>query len=355
MRLDESFSKTQLEHLLSQAIPTLLTNYNASTVGVDIDFSGGNYSELARRFASWSQNNPGLADKVVWAVGYETSAPSATIKSTQDGFCDDCAGLSCKLRFTPKAVFGTMKDPGNYALAIATPDLDQINRSSVRFVCQSQSETPLKTFHFRLVEDYCQGRTTIATCRDLQQNRQATSRIYSWYYAKPVDLCELVSCQERDLGYPKTGTPNQISGKIVILYSDVASNDEHMTIMGSRKGAEIIASLAQNELQFGVTPHWHVTTLKWGVEGVFTLLLILLFHWRYTQTWAIVIAIGLFVLYVYLVPRLALWVPDFGDYVLAIIVVFWVEVLAKSAWQSVVTDRVKTQKSPPVTLLTNKH
>jgi hypothetical protein len=346
VRIDESFSKQQLERLLSRAIPTLLTDYDATTVGVDIDFSGGAYSGLAQDFASWDKKNPQLAQKVVWAVGYEDTGEAATAGEAQDPFCEDCAGLSCKVRFVPKPVFGTINDPSNYALALAIPDLDNVNRSSARFVCQSQTEKPLKSFHFKLVEIYCQGRTGMATCRDLQQNKQATTKIYSWYDAKPVDLCQLVSCQDNDLGNRKSGSIARMTGKIVVVYSDVPSNDEHMTIMGARKGAEIIASLTENELQFGVAPHWRVAAMKWVLEAILTLLLIFLFHWRYTRSWAILIAIIVFALYVYAVPWLAAWVPDFADYVLAVIVTFSIEVLLKSAWQSVVGSRAKT---PPGT------
>jgi hypothetical protein len=107
-----------------------------------------------------------------------------------------------------------------------------------------------------------------------------------------------------------------------------------MTMVGARKGAEIVASLIENELLFGVAPPWRVSTLKWTLEAVLTLLLIFLFHWRYTRSWAILLAAAVFVLYLSLLPQLATWVPDFRNYVLAVIVTFWIEVLLKSAWHS---------------------
>src|SRR5947209_11501456 len=85
VRIDQSFSKSQLERLLSSAIPTLLSDYAATTVGVDIDFSAGGYSQLARDFASWSKTNPQLVEKIVWAVGYE-NAGEDTAGAAQDPF-----------------------------------------------------------------------------------------------------------------------------------------------------------------------------------------------------------------------------------------------------------------------------
>jgi hypothetical protein len=45
-------------------------------------------------------------------------------------------------------------------------------------------------------------------------------------------------------------------------------------------------------------------------------------------------AIGVFVLYLYSVPRLATWVPDFRNLVLAMILAFWLEILVKLAWHA---------------------
>jgi hypothetical protein len=335
VRLEQSFSKPQLEALLSRAIPMLATDFGATAVGVDIDFSNGGYASLARDLANWSTKNPALSRKVVWAVGYQSEPrqPTTTLE-TDAASCEDCSGLSCKVRFTPNPVFGTENDPNNYALALAFPDLDNVNRSSARFVCHSQSERPLKSLHFRLVEMFCEGRSGMVTCRNLQQNKQARTQIYSWYHTQPIDLCQLVSCGDKDLG-AKRSESSDLADKIVLVYSEAPSNDEHMTIVGSQKGAEIVASLIENELQFGVAlPWWHIWGMKWALELAFTVLMIFLFHWRYTQSWAILVAIGFFVLYVYLVPRLVAWVPDFRNYVLAIILAFWLEVLLKSAWQS---------------------
>jgi hypothetical protein len=341
IRLDQSFSKPQLERLFSHAIPILLTDYRATAVGIDIDFSEGGYSQLADDFASWTEKNPADAGRVVWAVGYENAGKSTAARDAENPFCEDCSGLSCKVRFVPKPVFGSDKDPTNYALALAVPDIDRVHRSSARFFCHTQTEKRLEAFHFRLVEIYCQDHPAVATCGELQQHKQARTNIYSWDDPEPLDLCQLVSCQEKDLGNKTDGLPNQINGKIVVLYSDVPSNDEHMTIMGERKGAEIVASLVENELQFGVAPHWRVQAVEWSIEGLFTVVMILLFHWRYTQSWAILIATAFFILYVYLVPRLAAWVPDFRNYVLAIILTFWIEVLLKAAWQSIFGESAK--------------
>jgi hypothetical protein len=65
------FSKEDLQALLSQAIPVLVDGYNARVLGVDIDFSNGEFSTLAGNFARWSEQNQGSAGKVVWAVGYQ--------------------------------------------------------------------------------------------------------------------------------------------------------------------------------------------------------------------------------------------------------------------------------------------
>lgn len=353
VRLDRSFPRTELERLLSNAIPTLMTDYRPAAMGVDIDFSGQGYSDLAANFERWSAKNPDLANKVVWAVGYGDDlhkTPQEPSAGGEAALCEGCSGspgLSCKVRFTPKPVFGNSPNastgtssaqPLNYGLAIALPDLDGVNRHSARFVCHSQSEMPLKAFHFKLVELYCDGRSQLEACRDLQHNKQARTTIYSWYKVEPIDLCRLVNCAG-DLGSKSAQAPSDLFDKIVLLYSDTPSNDEHMTMMGEHKGAEIVASLVENELQFGVAPSWHAAALKMTVEAILTLLLIFLFHWRRTESWAIVIAAALFGLYIYLTPWLGKWVPDFRNYVLAIILAFWIEVLFKSAWHSVASHQ----------------
>jgi hypothetical protein len=347
VRLDQSLSKQQLQTLLAGAIPSLISDYGASTVGVDIDFSEGGYKELANSFAAWSQSNPHLSDKIVWAVGYVPGprplvAPKECPKVQ---ICDDCSGLTCKDRYIPKSVFGSDYNPPNYALAVAFPSVDCVSRSSARFVCHSQTVARVTAFHFMLVEIYCQGRTDIATCRELQPNKQAETNLYAWYESSPLDLCNLVSCQDASMGTPLKRSTELLSDKIVILYSDVPSDDEHPTPVGSSKGAEIVASLVENELQFGVAQVWRVWLMKWALECIATALLIFLFHWRYTESWAILLAIGVFVLYVHFVPRLVTWVPDFRNYVLAVILTFWIEVLLKSAWSSIWASKSLASKS----------
>src|SRR4029078_9944461 len=116
------FSKEDLQALLSQAIPVLVDGYNARVLGVDIDFSNGEFSTLAGNFARWSEQNQGSASKVVWAVGYQ--APEKNRGAAPDiwaAFCQDC-GKSCQARFRPKLVFGGNYNPQNYALAIPFPD-----------------------------------------------------------------------------------------------------------------------------------------------------------------------------------------------------------------------------------------
>jgi hypothetical protein len=346
VRLDQSLSKAQLQLLMSRSIPTLVTEFGATAVGVDIDFSIGGYSQLSKDYAKWSHANPWLSSRVVWAGGYvNPPVTNATPPPDRSALCDDCSDIACTSRFVPKSVFGDSEEPSNYAMAVAFRSIDEKNRSSARFVCHAQTEMPLKSFHFTLVEIYCKGRTDIVTCRDLQPNKQAETQLHAWYQSVPLDLCALVGCSDADMGKPLKTSTDLFSNKIVILYSDVPSNDEHMTIVGMRKGADIIASLVENELQFGVAPQWRVLFMKWLLEGIITLLLIFLFHWRYTQQWAILIAGGLFVVYVYFVPRLSTWVPDFRNYVLAVILAFWLEVLLKSAWQSVVGEKPHSDNS----------
>lgn len=126
-----------------------------------------------------------------------------------------------------------------------------------------------------------------------------------------------------------------IAGKIVLLYTEVPRDDEHLTMEGTKKGAEVVASLIENELQFGVAPGWHVKVLEGTLEALTILILAGLFHWRHTERWAILPAAVLFVVYVHFIPRLATWVPDFRNFVLAIVLSFWVEALVKLGWRNI--------------------
>ena len=332
------FSKEDLQALLSQAIPVLVDGYNARVLGVDIDFSNGEFSTLAGNFARWSEQNQGSAGKIVWAVGYQ--APEKNRGAAPDiwaAFCQDC-GKPCQARFRPKLVFGGNYNPQNYALAIPFPDVDNVNRSSARFVCHADHEEPLDLFHFKLFKDYCAGGSTLATCRTLTQNSQAKNPIYIWDAPEPSNLCGLVNCAAKsgsEFGARLHDTGNPLADKIVILYSDVPGDDEHVTMEGLQKGAAIEASLVNNELRFGVAQSWTVQAMKWTIEVVLAGMLALLFHWKYTESWAIAIAAVLFVGYLQVLPAIENWLPDFRDYVLAIILVFWIEVLIKSFFNSV--------------------
>jgi hypothetical protein len=180
--LSRPFSNAALQSLLSGAIPALLNAYQAAAVGVDIDFSTGNYKDLAREFSEWSTKNPESAKQVVWAVAYANEQREASRRPLPGlgiAFCEQCSGVGCKLRFTPLPVFGGNNNPSNYGLSIAFPDADGVNRAALRFVCHTDSEKPLKAFHFKLVEAYCDGRPDLATCRYLMRDKQARTAIYS--------------------------------------------------------------------------------------------------------------------------------------------------------------------------------
>jgi hypothetical protein len=333
VRLDRSLAKPDLQSLLSAAIPILVHEYGVSAVGVDIDFSRGGYDALASKVASWETEDSETSRKTVWAVGYENGSAEPPM-DTEAAFCESCAKTDCRTRFVPKSVFGGDRDPSNYGLAIAFPDLDGVNRRSGRFVCHSQTQSRLATFHFKLVELYCATHPDLATCRDLSVNAQAPVNIYSWYKTEPEDLCKLWSCEATHLGARTSQRFDDLAHKIVILYSDVPSDDEHPTMVNTKKGAEILASLIENELEFGVLPESYARFSKWSSEALLTLLLIFLFNWPRTEHWAIIIATGLFAMYVRLIPSLASWVPDFRHYALGIILAFWIEVLVKSAWHN---------------------
>ena len=350
-------SKKDLQAVLSRAIPGLVDGYNARVVGVDIDFSGGQFPALAANFARWSEKNPGSAKKVVWAVG-DQAPPANQSRRTENiwlAFCQECGGVSCRARFRPNLVFGGNYNPQSYALAIPFPDVDNVNRSSARFVCHADSEEQLDLFHFKLFKDYCAGGSNLVTCKKLEQYSQAKNPIYVWDAPDPLDLCSLVNCSadSGELGARLPDKGNPLADKIVILYSDVPGNDEHVTTEGLKKGAAIEASLVNNELRFGVAPSWSVEAVKWTIELSLSGVLMFLFHWGRTKSWAIAIAAGLFYGYLHVVPVIENWVPDFRDYVLAIILVFWIEVLLKSFWNSLhlktVWEKVWAKLKPPKT------
>jgi hypothetical protein len=236
------------------------------------------------------------------------------------------------MRFTPLPVFDGPDNPINYGLGVAFPDLDAVNRMSLRFVCHSKTVERLETFHFKLVKIYCASHPDLATCGgDL--SKQSRSTIYVWYDFPPIDLCGLVSCKTADAA-ADPALYRDIAGKVVILYSDVPSDDVHHTIANQQKGAAIIASLIENELAFGIKKRWPVIFVERTIEVILTLCLFGLFHWRRTTTWAIIPATLIFVVYLLLATRLARWVPDFRNYVLAIILCFWIETILKLAWNN---------------------
>jgi hypothetical protein len=359
VRLDQTFPKSQFEELLANAIPTLLDDYRSDIVGVDMDFFSGNakYQNLAAALAAAAKSNPRVADSVIWAVPPERSAQPAAQGQTMklaDIFCADCSDAEhpCRARLNPQPVFGTNDDPQNYALAIGVPDEDDRNRWSPRFVCQRNTQARLNTFHFAIVDIYCRRHPdALLACRDFQPNRQSRSRMYAWYHAENIDLCRLVNCHGQTLGRTdglpeaaKSEFQGKLANNIVILYWDEPGNDEHMTMLGTEKGAAIVASLIENELQVGAQPHFWVLVLKYSMEALITVLLVFLFHYKYTKSLAILIAFGLFVLYLRLAPLLSSWVPDFRDYVFVLILAFWLEVLLKSAVHDV-TAAIRSRKS----------
>ena len=70
VRVRKRLTKDKLQSVLSDALPVLLNGYNAAAVGVDIDFSGGGYSELVTNFSKWSSGDPQAAQKILNGVGY---------------------------------------------------------------------------------------------------------------------------------------------------------------------------------------------------------------------------------------------------------------------------------------------
>ncbi len=333
IRIEQSFPKPVLETILAGAVQTLVRDYRASAVGVDIDFSGRGYDSLARKVACWSRDDPEGASRVVWGVGPVEPPGRHPPMSPKAAYCASCA--SCATGFVPKPVFGAdSPQPPVYGIALAFPELDGTHRASLRFVCHRETEARLDAFHFKLVKVFCAQHPDLATCGDLR-NSQAETTIYSWYQSEPVELCDLVHCEGPYLGARSSGDIGALEDKIALLYSDVPGNDEHMTMVSTRKGAEIVASLVENELHFGVDSHWLVELLKITLEAIITGLLLFIFHWKYTKSWAMLLAIPIFLLYLHFVPQLSRIAPDFRNYVFAIILAFWIEVMLKSAWNSV--------------------
>ena len=234
VRLDREFPKADLQRLLARAIPALMDNYQAAALGVDIDFSGRDYNQLAKDFSDWSRRRPGPAGKIVWAVGYERGHERAATEQGEIEVCANC-DASCVHRFRPKPVFGNEFDPSNYGLAYAWTDTNGISRSSFRFGCHQDTLGRLRTFHFKLVEAYCGGNTQDDKCATLKPYHQSATKLFSWFDAKVYDLCLLVQCSGADLGAAPEKPPNYLANKIPILYSDVEGDDEHATSSGHGK------------------------------------------------------------------------------------------------------------------------
>ncbi|MBZ5726862.1 MAG: hypothetical protein LAP87_17935 [Acidobacteriia bacterium] len=332
VRLDRDFSKADLQTLLARAIPALMDNYQAAALGVDIDFSRGAYDQLAAQFSQWSKSRPEQAQRIIWAVGYERGAGHAGVPSEEVQPCTDCAGASCTHRFRPRRVFAEF-EPVNSGLAYAWTDASGINRSSFRYGCHQDTTARLETFHFKLVETYCKEHPEDGNCGKLKPYNQGVTRLFSWYEAPIYDLCSLVSCAGGDLGAPPENRSLDLSHKIPILYSGMEGNDEHATIFGTRKGAEILASLTMNELLYGESNHVLLEAMKWALEIALAAILIVLFHWPLTEHWAILLSGPLFAGYLLLAPKLSTWFPDFRDYVLAVALGFTIEVWLKAVWQ----------------------
>jgi hypothetical protein len=332
VRLERDFSKPQLQRLLAHAIPALMDNYGATALGVDIDFSGAGYDDLAKSFSNWSSRD-GNASNVVWATRYERGSQRLA-RSVPVEACKDCSSANCRSRFQPLPVFASGYEPPNYGMAYAWTDIGGTTRSSFRFVCQLDTTAPLKTFHFQLVETYCGRNPSQYECERLEPNHQSTTALHTWYEAKVMDLCDLVTCDGADLGKPPSNPSNQLSNKLAILYADVDGNDEHATLGGTRKGAEVVASLAMNEMLYGASDQSSAEWVKLALEGFVTLLLILLFGWKVTEHWAVMLAGLLFVLYLYTVRRLSVAIPDFRDYALGLLLAFAIEVWMKAAFHS---------------------
>jgi hypothetical protein len=214
-------------------------------------------------------------------------------------------------------------------------------------VCQLDTTAPLKTFHFQLVERYCEHDARQYRCEGLEPNHQSTTALHTWYEAQDKDLCDLVQCSGPNLGKPPDHPSNELVNKMAILYADVEGNDEHATLGGTRKGAEVVASLAMNEMLYGASDQSAAEWFKRGLEALVTLLLIVLFGWKRTEHWAVLLAGLLFVLYLYIVRRVSVAIPDFRDYALGLLLAFAIEVWIKAAIHSLFGASAPATNSPP--------
>jgi hypothetical protein len=337
VRLSHDFSKADLQQFLAQAIPVLMNNYGVAALGVDIDFSGRGYEVLANDFAAWTQQDASSANRVVWAVRYQ-SKTSVPPNGEEVEPCQDCASSCASSRLLPLPVFRGKNDelpePLTQGLAYAWSDLSGVTRFSFRFVCHQDTTSPLETFYFKLVETYCDKYQEPQYCKEVNHT-QSTTRLHTWYQPKVLSLCQLVRC-EGELGTPMP-LPNPSSAlfhKIVILYSDVEGDDEHASLGGTRKGAEVVASLAMNEMLYGSSGQTAVEWVKIGLEIGVTLLLATLFHFKRTEQWAVLLTGILFVAYLYIVGRISTGIPDLRDYALALMLTFTIEVWLKATWHN---------------------
>jgi hypothetical protein len=334
VRLNREFSKPELEQLLTGAIPVLIGHYGAATLGIDIDFSGRGYQTLAEGIVKWGKEYQTQADRVIWSIGFQREEGRIQAPDKME-VCDNCANDSCMSRLSPRPVFGGEFEPPKSGVAYVWNDLSGISRSAPHFICHADTIAQIKTFHFMLVQAYCDKDPNRNTCRDLQPNRQNVTKLHSWYLTKPLDLCSLVNCDAgADFGRPPPNPSNALSDKIVILYSDVPGNDEHATIAGTRKGAEVVASLVANELQYGASNERLVEAIKVALEVLLTIVLGFFFHWSHTKEWAIIPSAVVFVGYLYSALKLSSWIPDFRDYALAVLLALAIEIWVKEAWHS---------------------
>ena len=88
-----------------------------------------------------------------------------------------------------------------------------------------------------------------------------------------------------------------------------------------------------NELLYGESNHALLEVVKWTLEIMLAAILIVLFHWPPTEHWAVLVSGLLFVGYLFLAPRLSAWIPDFRNYVLAVMLAFGFEVWIKAVAQ----------------------
>jgi hypothetical protein len=346
VRIGGSYSKQRLEAILSSAIPTIIDKHRAAVLGIDIDFSRDNFDNLKRNFGEWSQRRPDSAKHVVWAAGYDRLGRVGEA-STEPEVCTDCASAGC-LRVTPRPVFDDpMADPLSKGIAYAWTDSSGVSRSSFRFVCHSDTTQRLYTFHYKLVESYCEIHPNQPVCERLQQNRQSTATLASWYESEALPLCSVVSCDD-GIETPDPELARKLNGKIVILYADIDDNDEHATpVAGNRKGAEIVASLAMNELIYGGFDETRVKVIEVSLEILLAILLFLLFHAPLTERWAMLLSGILFTAFLYFAPAIAAKVPEFRNFALALALAFALEVWFKAVFHDlaglVKSRQAKTQ------------